>query len=371
MKTKTTSLAIAFLLMLAAACAKAADTDAHITMIDEIFHAYNQPDVPGASVMVIRNGKILAAKSYGLADLETKTPCTPDTDFRLASVTKQFTAMAIMILADNGKLSLDDPITKFFPEFPAYGNDIKVRYLLNHTSGLLAYEDLIPTNTTIPVLDINVLRLLEQQDKTYFVPGTQFKYSNTGFAFLALIVEQVSGMTYASFLEKQIFKPLKMTHSLAYEQGLRVVPNRALWLHPADQLIHAHRPEPDQFRPRRRRCLFLHVNDLFKWGDQSFYTTKLVSSKMLKQAFTPGQGTKHGSKGIEYGFGWFLDEYRGLKQISHSGDSIGFRTQIVRLPEKKFTVIILTNRNEPDSSGLDHLIDLAHKVVDAYLFDAK
>jgi CubicO group peptidase (beta-lactamase class C family) len=348
--------------MLSPACAKAAEAGAPSPMIDELFHDYDQPDVPGASVMVIRGGKILLAKSYGLADVEAKTPCAPDTDFRLASVTKQFTAMAVMILADEGKLSLDDPITKFFPEFPGYGKDITVRHLLNHTSGLPDYEDLIPEQTSIPVLDINVLRLVEQQSKTYFPPGTQFRYSNTGFALLALIVEKVSGRTFASFLDRKIFTPLKMTRTLAYEQGLSVVPNRAYGYSQKDGTF----SRTDQSLTSSvlgDGGIYSSVNDLFKW-DQALYTTKLVSRKMLKEAFTPGKATRHG-KDLDYGFGWFLSDYRGLREIAHSGETRGFRTQIVRLPEKKFTVIILTNRSEP---GLG---EIAHRIVDLYLFDAK
>src|SRR5215469_16068996 len=152
---KTASFICASLFMLAPLAVNATETNKHLPMIDELFSDYNRPDAPGASVMIIQHGKVLLAKSYGLANLEEKIAATPDSNYRLASVTKQFTAMCIMILADEGKLSLDDPITKFFPEFPAYGKQITIRHLLNHTSGLLDYEDLIPEGTTIPVLDID------------------------------------------------------------------------------------------------------------------------------------------------------------------------------------------------------------------------
>ena len=197
------------------------------TKLDALFADYDQPGSPGASVMIIQDGKVLLAKGYGLADLEGKVPCGTNTNFRLASVTKQFTAMAVMMLAERKKLSLDERLTDFFPEFPAYGRQITVRQLLTHTSGLIDYEDVIPKGTEIPVLDRDVLRLLMQQDKTYFPPGTRYRYSNSAYSLLALIVEARSGSTFARFLQDNIFRPLKMANTLAYEQGLSVVPHRA------------------------------------------------------------------------------------------------------------------------------------------------
>ncbi len=350
-------------LMMSLTCMKAADTDKNLATIDALFHDFDRPDVPGASVMVIKNGKVLLAKSYGMADLENKISSAPDVNYRLASVTKQFTAMAIMILADSRKLSFDDPITKFFPEFPAYGKGITVRHLLNHTSGLIAYEDIIPQGTTLPVLDINALRLLQQQDHTYFPPGSQFRYSNTGYAFLALIVEKVSGQTFAAFLRDNIFKPLHMDQTLAYEAGISTVCNRA----------YGYTEQKDGGFIKTDQSLtssvlgdggvYSSVNDLCQW-DQALYTTRLVSKKTLTQAFTPGKSTLH-EKDLRYGFGWFLSDYRGLKKIWHYGSTVGFSTRLERFPEKKFTVIILANRNDAQLSGLPE------KIADIYLFDSK
>lgn len=343
-------------------CAMAKEPDERLSRIDTLFREFDQPGAPSASVMIISNGKVLLAKSYGLADLEKKIPATPDTDYRLASVTKQFTAMAIMQLADAGKLSIDDPITKFFPEFPKYGKKITVRNLLNHTSGLWDYEELIPKGATIPVLDINALRLVMQQDKTYFPPGAQFRYSNTGFALLALIVEKVSGETFASYLHKHIFAPLHMDQTLAYEGGISTVVNRAF----------GYTQTPEGFKRTDQSLtssvlgdggVYSSINDLRKW-DEALYGTKLVSRNMLKAAFTPGPNTRHGDGPLQYGFGWFIGDYRGLRNIWHSGESIGFTTRIERFPDRKFTVIILTNRNDAKIS------DIPHKIADLYLFNA-
>ena len=326
--------------------------------LDSLFKEYSRADSPGASVMIIQNGKVIVAKSYGLANVEDKIPCATNTDFRLASVTKQFTAMAVLILADHKKLSLEEHLTDFFPEFPAYGKQITVRHLLTHTSGLIDYEDVIPKGTEIPVLDRDVLRLLMQQDKTYFPPGSKYKYSNSGFALLAQIVEVRSGNTFAHFLKENIFEPLKMTQTLAYEQGLSIVPNRAYG--------HAQAPSGWQRTDQSLTSsvlgdggVYSSVTDLFK-GDQALYKSKLVSEPMLRVAFSPAIVTDR--PGRSYGFGWFISEYRSVKEISHSGDTIGFRTRIARFPDKKFSVIILANRADAK------LEELPHKIADLVLF---
>lgn len=373
----------------------AADTTAQI---EALFRDYSPVNGPGASVMVIRDGKPIFAKGFGLADLERKIHCTPNTAFRLASVSKQFTAMAILILAERGALSLDEKLTDFFPEFPAYGRQITVRHLLTHTSGLLDYEDEIPTGTTLPVLDRDVLRILlertgdapgagvhavawtenaaqnaarltselaeknqstsRSKPTTYFPPGTKFRYSNTGYSLLALIVEVRSGETFAGFLKKNIFEPLKMTNTLAYERGSSVVPNRAF----------GHTPRDGKFVRTDQSLtssvlgdggIYSSVVDLAKW-DAALYGKKLVSEPMLRVAFSPAVETD--KPGRSYGFGWYIGEYRGLREIWHSGDTIGFRTRIARFPEKKFTVIILANRADAE------LEELPHKIADLVLF---
>ena len=297
-----------------------ASTDTLAARVDALFQDFNQPGAPGASVMVIKRGKVVLAKGYGLANLEEKVPCGTNTNFRLASVTKQFTAMAVMMLAERKQLSLDERLTDFFPEFPAYGNQITLRHLLTHTSGLIDYEDVIPKGTEIPVLDRDVLRLLMRQEKTYFPPGTKYRYSNSAFAVLAQIVEARSGNTFARFLQENIFRPVKMGHTLAYEQGLSVVPNRA----------YGYSPDASGFKRTDQSLtssvlgdggIYSSVADLYQW-DQALYTDKLVTRKMLKLAFTRGPATEHPDTG--YGFGWFVGQYRGLQEFWHSGNSLGF-----------------------------------------------
>ncbi len=273
--------------------------------IDALFADYAGPNVPGASVVVIRDSKVLYRRAYGLADVEAHTAATTATNYRLASVTKQFTAMSILILADRGKLSLDDPLTKFFPDYPAYGKSITVRQLLTHTSGLLEYEDLIPSSRTTQVKDRDVLDLLKHQDHTYFAPGSAWRYSNTGYAHLAMIVETVSGMTFAAFLKQNIFDPLHMSKTVAFEDGISTVPNRAFG--------YSHRGAAFERTDQSLTSavlgdggIYSSVDDLFRW-DQALYTTQLVRAETLQQAFTSAVLTN--GKPTNYGFGWEIGEF--------------------------------------------------------------
>jgi CubicO group peptidase (beta-lactamase class C family) len=326
--------------------------------IDALFADYARPNSPGASLLVLRDGKTLLSRSYGLANLEEKIPCAPQTDFRLASVTKQFTATAILLLVADKKLQLNETLTDLFPEFPTYGRQITVRHLLNHTSGLPDYEDLIPAGTSLPVLDRDVLRILMKQEKGLFAPGAKFQYSNSGYSLLALIVESRSGLTFSAFLRTRIFQPLKMKNSLAYDQGLSVVPNRAF----------GYSTEANGFKRTDQSLtssvlgdggIYSSVLDLAKWA-QALQTSKLLGPRLQQLAFTPGPQTDHPN--TRYGFGWYIGEYRGLKEIWHSGNTIGFSTRIARFPEKKFAVIILTNRNDAP------LAEIPHQIADLLIF---
>jgi CubicO group peptidase (beta-lactamase class C family) len=332
--------------------------------VDAIFREYARPDAPGASVMVIRDGKVLFKKAYGLANLEEKTPCATNTNYRLASVTKQFTAAAIMLLVERKKLSYDSTLTDLFPGFPDYGKQITVRHLLNHTSGLTDYEDLIPKETSAPLKDAQVLELLKRERGTYFPPGSKFEYSNSGYALLALVVEAVSRTSFATFLEKNIFEPLGMRDTVAFENGISTVKRRAYgyWKRADGAGGFVRKDQSLTSSVLGDGGVYSSVEDLYRW-DQSLYTDRLLSRASLAEAFTPG--VKINDEGEGYGFGWFTATYRGLRTVWHYGSTTGFRTAIERFPEQRFTVIVLVNRNEADAHKL------AREVVDLYLFDGK
>jgi len=330
----------AFMPLLFAAVAAASTVPAQL---DAILKDYGRAEAPGAGVLVALDGKVLYRKAFGLANREERTPITTATNFRLASVTKQFTATAVLLLAERGKLSLDDPLTRFFPGFAKAAHGVKVRHLLGHTSGLLDYEDLIPPGTTVPLKDKDVLDLVGRQDRLYFAPGSQFRYSNTGYALLALIVEKVSGRPFAQFLKENIFGPLGMAGTVAYEEGISTVARRAYGYSEKDGRFE----RTDQSLTSSvlgDGGIYSSVEDLWRW-DQALYGTRLLPAETLAMAFQAGSPTSD-QPGSGYGYGWYVASHRGTRKIWHYGATIGFSTYLARYPDKRLTIIMLTNRND-------------------------
>ena len=339
--------------------------------IDSIFVPLKSSNAPGAAVLVVHDGQIVFRHGYGVTDLRTLHPITPETDFRLASFTKQFTAACIMLLVRDGKLRYDEPLTDIFPEFPAYGRRITVRNLLNHTSGLPDYEDILakqypntPDDKIPQIHDAGVLKLLEQQSSGKFPPGSKWEYSNSGYATLAMIVEKVSGEPFGQFLHDRIFAPLKMDHTLAYEKGKNEVPHRA----------YGHTKEKDGWRETDQSStsavlgdggIYTSIDDLAKW-DRALREHTLLTAAEMQPALTPVQptsanATQPDGKPVRYGFGWFLDPYMGHQRMYHDGETVGFLTTIQRFPDDKLTVIVLANRTDISPEAL------ALKVADLYL----
>jgi CubicO group peptidase (beta-lactamase class C family) len=359
--------------LLATACCSPIVAPAQVssTQIDAVFSSLKSSNAPGAAVLVVRNGKPVFRRGYGVTDLRTQHPIDPATNFRLASFTKQFTATCIMLLARDGKLHYDDHLTDFFPEFPAYGKSITVRNLLNHTSGLEDYGELLmkqygntPPEKVPQILDAGVLKLMEQQTSGKFPPGTKWEYSNSGYAVLAMIVEKVSGEPFGQFMHERIFVPLKMKNTLEYEKGKNEVPHRAYGHTKTDPGWQ----ETDQ-SPTSAVLgdggIYSSLDDLAKW-DRALRDHTLLSETEMQPALTPAQPTEGPAKlddgsTIHYGFGWFLDPHQGHKRMSHDGGTIGFRTTIQRFPDDKLTIIVLANRTDIDPE------ELALKVADLYL----
>ena len=334
----------AFMTLLFATVAAASTVPAQLDMI---LKDYARTDAPGAGVFVALDGKVLYRKAFGLANLEERTPITTATNFRLASVTKQFTATAVLLLAERGQLSLDDPLTRFFPGFARAAHGVKVRHLLGHTSGLLDYEDLIPPGTTVPLKDKDVLALVGKQDRLYFAPGSQFRYSNTGYALLALIVEKVSGRPFAQFLAKNIFDPLGMAGTVAYEAGISKVARRAYGYSEKDGARDGRFERTDQSLTSSvlgDGGIYSSVEDLWRW-DQALYGTRLLPAETLAKAFQAGMPTSD-QPGSGYGYGWYVASHRGTRKVWHYGETLGFSTYLARYPDKRLTIIMLTNRND-------------------------
>lgn len=310
--------------------------------IDPLFSEYNSSKVPGASVGIYQDDEVLYEKGYGLADLESKEASGTLTNYRLASVTKQFTAMAILQLVASEKLTLSETLTDIFPGFPSYGKQIQVRHLLNHTGGLRDYEDLIPGGQTEQVTDRDVLDMMKQQNSTYFTPGSQYRYSNGGYCVLAQIVEARSETSFAKFVERNIFRPLGMTESRVYVKPSFEISHRA-YGHSRSGGGFTRTDQSVTSATQGDGGVYTSTRDFLPW-DRALYTDVLIPLDLLKQAFTPGV-LNSGAK-TSYGFGWQIGTYRGLLRHSHTGSTIGFRTAVQRFPDKHFTVVVLVNRAE-------------------------
>jgi len=316
--------------------------------------------VPGASVVVIREGRVVVRRAYAMADLEHRVAATPETDYRLASVSKQFTAMAVMLLAKDGRLRYDQPVRDFLPELPAAARSVTVRHLLNHTSGLWDYEDVIPESRTAQLDDRDVLALVSSKDSLYFPAGSQYRYSNSGYVLLGLIVARVSGMSFPAFLRARIFLPLGMGATVAHVEGSDTIPRRAYGYSPRGGTFE----QTDQSVTSATLGdggIYTNVDDMTRW-DQALYAggTELVDAATMELATTPPQLPAGAT--TQYGFGWFVDDYRGEKRWRHTGETSGFRNAIQRFPRRRLTVIVLTNRSsgEPDA--------IAERIADQLLF---
>jgi len=251
-------------------------------------------------------------------------------------------------------------LARFFPNFPAYGKAITLRQLLNHTSGLIDYEGVIPAGTTRPLTDADVLGLMKRQDRTYFAPGSRFRYSNSGYALLALVVEKASGAAFPEFLRENVLAPAGMKRSAFFGREDRTAPDRAYGYTKRSEGF----DRTDQSLTSSVAGdggLYASVDDLAKW-DQALYSSKLVRPETLTLAFTPGAAVPDATD-TGYGFGWFIGRHNGTKVYWHRGSTVGFTSAISRFPDQKLTVIVLTNRN---GASLTTILDA---ITDMYLAD--
>jgi CubicO group peptidase (beta-lactamase class C family) len=351
------TLSVLFLAVLVSSCAPYARQTHPSRTIDALFGDYDQPGVPGASLAVIKDGKVIYNQAYGLADVENNVPASTSTNYRLASVTKQFAATAILKLVDQGKLSLDSRLTDVLAGALPYARDVRIRHLLNHTSGLVDYEDFVPDTQTVQVLDADVLRLLSKIDTMYFPAGRKYRYSNSGYALLALVVESVSGQPFAAFLKQNIFEPLGMNHTVAFQNGISTVDNRAFGYSRRDKGF-VRTDQSNTSAVLGDGGIYSSIEDLFKW-DQELYANQIISSSLRRESFTPG--TLNDGTHTKYGFGWNIEPYKNIPSVNHTGSTRGFRNAILRFPDQRLTIMILTNRNEGEP------IEIARKIADLML----
>jgi CubicO group peptidase (beta-lactamase class C family) len=349
--------------------------------IDALFSSVTSPDAPGLAVLVRKDGRALWLQGYGLAELRTKTRISSATNFRLASFTKQFTAMAIMLLVHDQRLRYDQTLTEIFPEFPTYGRQITVRELLNHTAGLPDYEELMEAaekgrapfwTPGHQIHDKQVLQLLEKEAIAKFAPGTRWSYSNSAYVVLGLIVARASGMPYGDFLRQRIFKPLRMDFTIVYEKRKNEINHRA-YGHTRDATLFRETDQSSTSATLGDGGIYSNLEDLAKWDD-ALRNHTLLNQQEMQPALTPAtlaDGTParwpnepnednlHPGKPVSYGFGWFLDpyEHNGTHpRMWHTGTTQGFRTVIQHFSNENLTIIILSNRTDLDPAALSQQI---------------
>lgn len=316
--------------------------------VDEYMKAVIRVNGFSGTVLIARDGKPIVSRGYGMANIELGVPNTPETIFRLGSVTKQFTAMSIMMLQERGKLNVNDAMCKYIAACPDAWKPITIRNLLTHTSGITNYTGFpdFAKTTILPITPIEMTDRLKKEPLE-FTPGEKFAYSNSGYFLLGAIIEKVSGKPYADFLQENIFTPLGM-RSTGYDDPLRIIMHRAAGYQiRSGKVINA--SYMDMTVPYAAGSLYSTTGDLLIW-DQALYTEKLVSKRSLDEIFTPWKGE------AGYGFGWGISKKFDRREISHGGGIYGFATQIARYPDDRVTVVVLSNiQSAPAGTIADNL----------------
>jgi len=349
------------LLYVASSIAHAQDLSSPPHDVSNYVHSEMQRQhIPGIALLVSRGGKIVHAEGFGLANVELQVPVKPETIFQSGSMGKQFTATAVMMLVEEGKVSLDDPLTKYFPDAPAAWKEVTVRELLSHTAGFRDYPEKFDFRKDWT--EEELLKLAESIPLAY-PPGTKWEYSNLGFLTLGILIHRVTGEFYGDFLQQRIFHPLGMETTRIISEA-DIVPNRAAGY----RLVKGELKNQEWVAPMINTTadgsLYFSILDLAKW-DAALYTEKLLKRSSLDQMWTPaklknGQPNKDG-----YGFGWFIEERHGHHVISHDGAWQGFKSAIARYVDDQLTVVVLANLAEAKPG------EIAEHVADIYLLQGK
>lgn len=315
--------------------------------VDSLLAPVFKPGTPGAAVLVMKDGKPLLRKAYGTADLELGVPMEPGHVFRIGSMTKQFTAVAILMLMEQGKLALDDPMTKLLPDFPVGKRTVTIRHLLTHTSGLASYTD-IPEWPPLQRKDMTVGELIGlTKDKPFeFEPGERWAYCNSGYVLLGAIIEKAAGTTYEEFLKKSIFEPLGLKDTY-YDSTTRIIPRRIPGYGPGSSNGFANADYLSMTQPYAAGSLLSTVDDLAAWNE-ALLAGKLVKRESLEMAWSNHK--LKGGSATGYGFGWGVGALDGKRMVSHTGGIHGFASIGILFPEEKLQVIMLTNSTLPARS---------------------
>lgn len=335
--------------------------------IDALFSDYSSGNVPGCALGVIQDGEFIYRRGYGMANLEYAIPLDSDSVFRTASMGKQFTAATIALLAESGIINLDDPLSQYFPEFPPWANDITIRQLVHHSSGIRDYLTLAylagKGDDADFYTDDWVLQMLARQQETNFPPGSRYLYSNSGYLLLAQLVKRTTGQSLREYAQQNLFDPLGMTKTHYHDDHTEIVPHRASGYAPYEDGFHISMTTLDMVGDGG---VFTSINELINW-DRNFYNNQLGnqlgnSGAGLIELLTTPRKLNDGTE-QNYAFGLEVDDYRGRKLISHGGSFVGFRAEMMRFPELGFGVAVLCNRADAEPE------QLARRVADALLAD--
>ena len=347
------------LLLAATGCAEQTGTDDRIPEVDAIFATWDQPGSPGCAVAVAQNGNLVYSRGYGYANLDYDIPITPQTVFDIGSVSKQFNAAVLTMLALEGKLSLDDNVRKWLPELPEFEQPITLRHMMYHTSGLRDYLNLFPLagrGDYFPISHEQILDMMSRQEALIFPPGDRYRYSNTAYMLLAQVIERASGKSIGEQVSQRIFEPLGMTGSYAYDDLTQIIPFRGTGYARDDdggvQIVHNY-----NFDVVGDGQLYSTMEDLLRWDHYLHGGTPDIYSSMLTE------GHLNSGEGTGYAQGIVLGEYRGLRTVGHSGSSWGFRTQLVRFADPALSIAVSCNQDQINASRL------ARQVADYYLAD--
>jgi CubicO group peptidase (beta-lactamase class C family) len=335
--------ALAVALAALPANAQTATLDSVSHWVDSIFAPYASSRSPGCAVGIVQKGSLVLNKAYGMADLEHDTPIGADTRFYLASISKQFTAMSLVLLEQDGRLSLGDPIQKWVPEVPSFGATITLKHLLNHTSGLRDYFTLLAVSgwpTDGQLNEQQFLALVRRQKSLNFLPGDEFLYSNTGYVLLSIVVKRASGKSLRDFAAERIFKPLGMTHTEFRDDHTSLIAHRALGYQPTGATFRISQPEFDVVGDGGA---YSTIEDLAKW-DANFQSGRVGGKQAIALLQTPG--TLNDGQTIPYALAVTTGEFHGLRTYSHGGSYGGYRSMLLRVPEKRLSVITLCNTSD-------------------------
>ncbi len=310
----------------------------NLAKIDSLLHEKYPDNAPGATFLISKNGNIIYKKAFGLANLELNVPMKTDNIFKIGSITKQFTAISILMLMEQGKLNLDDEITKFIPDYPTNGNKITIHNLLNHTSGIKNYTKVKGLNE-ISQKDLTPLELIDfsKNEPIDFVPGAKFKYNNSGYVILGYIIEKITGQPYGEFVEEHIFKELEMTAS-QYASQRKIIENRASGYQKNDN--YTNRMDFSLNLAYSGGGLMSTVDDMFKW-QEAIKNNLLISKETTKKAFT--NYTLNNGEHTNYGYGWHIKTINNNRTFEHGGSVWGFKSMGVYFPDLDIYVIALTN----------------------------